>query len=265
MSTLDNSSSERAVPSLAPIAMAALDAGRTLMEAGASARNVTEIVGTVAHGLGAEQVELRIGYASLAITVVIGQSSVTRMRSVGWIGVNQRLNQRLWELAGRISQQELTAEQSRSHLALLATETPRHGMWVTAIAVGLACASFGLLLGTDWRSIGPIFVAATIGQYLRGKMLAHRVNAFIVTALVSFLSSALCGFGAHWSGGVTVGTAMIASVLLLVPGIPAVNAQIDVLEGYPTLGSARMVTVAMTFMFIAAGLWFARVLVSHFQ
>jgi uncharacterized membrane protein YjjP (DUF1212 family) len=32
---------------------------------------------------------------------------------------------------------------------------------------------------------------------------------------------------------------MIAPVLLLVPGVPAFNAQYDILEGRPTLGSAR--------------------------
>jgi uncharacterized membrane protein YjjP (DUF1212 family) len=54
--------------------------------------------------------------------------------------------------------------------------------------------------------------------------------------------------------------AMIASILLLVPGVPAVNAQSDILEGRPTLGSARVVTVVMTLIFIAAGLWIGPVL-----
>jgi uncharacterized membrane protein YjjP (DUF1212 family) len=51
---------------------------------------------------------------------------------------------------------------------------------------------------------------------------------------------------------------MIASILLLVPGVPAVNAQSDILEGHPTLGSARAVTVAMILVFIAAGLWLGK-------
>ena len=47
---------------------------------------------------------------------------------------------------------------------------------------------------------------------------------------------------------------MVASILLLVPGVPAVNAQTDILEGHPTLGSARLATVVMTLIFMAAGL-----------
>jgi hypothetical protein len=52
-------------------------------ETGASARNVEEITGQVAAGLGAERVDTRVGYASLAITIGIGPDWITRMRKVG--------------------------------------------------------------------------------------------------------------------------------------------------------------------------------------
>ena len=55
--------------SLEEIAMLALEFGRLLMEAGASARSVEEITARVAVGLGAERMDLRVGYASLAITI----------------------------------------------------------------------------------------------------------------------------------------------------------------------------------------------------
>ena len=57
----------------------------------------------------------------------------------------------------------------------------------------------------------------------------------------------------------TFTAAMIASILLLVPGVPAVNAQSDILEGHPTLGGARAMTVAMTLVFVAAGLWVGKI------
>ncbi len=98
-----------AAPALEPLAMVALDAGRMLMEAGASANGVDEIVAKFARGLGAERVDLRIGYASLAVTIGIGANGITRMREVGHLGVNQRLDQELWHLAARVSRRELTA------------------------------------------------------------------------------------------------------------------------------------------------------------
>jgi len=250
-------------PALEPIAMVALDAGRMLMEAGASANSIDEIVSKFARGLGADRVDLRIGYASLAVTIGIGANGITRMREVGYLGVNQRLDQELWHLAARISRGELTTEQTRAELTRLATKTPRHSAWVMAVAVGLACAAFGRLLKVDWAGTGPVFLAATIGQFFRRELLTRHVNVFICASLVSFVSSLLGGLGAHWAGSEKIDMAMIASILLLVPGVPSVNALNDILEGHPTLGSARAVTVAVILIFVAAGLWFGQVLLDH--
>jgi len=251
--------------SLEPIAMVALDAGRMAMEAGASGRSVEKIVETVARGLGATRVDLRIGYASLDITVGVGESGITRMRKVGRIGVNQRFDHQLWDLAGRVSRQKLTPEQTRDGLACLATDTPHHAPWLVALAVGLACVAFSRLLGADWYGALPVFIASTLGQYLRDKLLHRHTNVFIATTFVAFVSSVIAGSGAQWAGSETSPLAMVASILMLVPGVPALNAQSDILEGLPTLGSARVVTVVMTLVFMAAGLWAGEAILSYLQ
>ena len=250
-------------PALEPIAMVALDAGRMMMEAGAGAKSVERIVETFAQGLGAERVDLRIGYASLAVTIGIGPSGITRMRKVGHLGVNQRLDQEVRHLAKHVSKREFTWEQVRMELTRLETKTPRHSALVMAVAVGLACAAFGRLLNVDWAGTGPVFLAATVGQFVRRELLARHVNVFICATLVSFLSSVLGGVGARLAGSDAVTTAMIASILLLVPGVPAVNAQSDILEGHPTLGSARAVSVGMILIFVAAGLWIGQMLMNE--
>jgi len=55
----------------------------------------------------------------------------------------------------------------------------------------------------------------------------------------------------------------MAAVLLLVPGVPSLNALNDILEGRPTLGSARAVWVAMILVFLTAGVWFAQGLIGE--
>jgi uncharacterized membrane protein YjjP (DUF1212 family) len=250
-----SSESNSSSPTLEPVAIVALEAGKMLMDAGASAKSVEGIVHMVARGLGAEQVDLRIGYASLAITIGVDEAGVTRMRRIGDLGVNQRLIQELWDLGRRVSNGELTTEHTRTELARLGRETSRHSPWAMALATGLACAAFGRLLGVDWQGTGPVFLASTAGQFLRHRLLRSHVNLFLCTAVISLLSCVLAGLGARWVGSETTTTAMIASILLLVPGVPAVNALSDILEGYPTLGSARAVTVVVILISIAAGLW----------
>ena len=240
--------------------MAALDAGRVLMEAGASAYDVDLLVAQVARGLGAQRVDLRIGYASLAITVGIGGEGITRMRKVGSIGVNLRVDEAVRRLAKRVQEGRMTAEMTNTELVDVVRKTRRHSAVVTAVAVGLACAAFGRLLKADWLATGPIFLGAAIAQLVRRGMAMVHVNVFIATAVVAFVGATLGGFGARLAGSETVATAMISAILLMVPGVPSLNAQNDILEGRPTLGSARTVWVAVILIFATLGLWFGQVL-----
>ncbi len=192
------------------VAMVALEAGKMLMEAGANAKSVESLVQMVARGLGAERVDLRIGYASLSIKIEIEEVGITRMRRVGSFDVNQRLIQGLWELGKRVAGSELTVQQADIELTRLATETTRRSCWVIAVSASFACAAFGRLLGVDWYGSGAVFIAAAVAQVARGELLRSNVNAF------------LC---ARWAGSATPITAMIASILLLVPGVPGFAAK----------------------------------------
>lgn len=248
---------------LEEIGMLALEYGRLLMEAGASARDVEEITTQVSCGMGAEHTELRVGYASLAITVSARADAVTCMRKVGHLGVNQRLDYLLRLAAARIERGEFSRVEVRRELERLARTAPRHSEWVVGVAVGLACAAFGRLLGVDWAGVGPIFLAAMLAQMVRRRLALRNLNVFVAATVVAFLGSALSGLGARWAGSQTIALDMTAPVLLLVPGVPLLNAQDDILEGRPTLGSARAVWVAVVLVFITAGVWLAQVLLGE--
>lgn len=241
------------------VALAAIAVGRLLMQSGARAQVVRTGCALVAQGLGAEHVEIRAGYSSIAVTVRRGGDSVSRMGSVGGLGVNHRVDQavrRLARGARGMSPEVLVAELDR-----LEQETARHPPWLVAVAVGLACAAFGQLIGVDWLAFPAVGIAAAAGQLLRHLLLKRAVNAFVVAVLVAFVAAALGGTFAAALGSGTAYTAMIASILLLVPGVPALNAQSDIIEGDPTLGSARAVSVAMLLVFIVAGVVFAQMLI----
>jgi uncharacterized membrane protein YjjP (DUF1212 family) len=238
---------------LEEIAIAALNIARRLMETGARAEIVHDDCAMVALGLGAERVDLRSGYRSLDITVGSGLHSVTRMTEVGALGVNYRLNHAIRKLAQRIGDVGATPADAIAELSRLEAKTRRHPPWLVALAVGVACAGFGRLLGIDWAAFAPVTAAGAIGQAARHALLQREANVFVVAAVIAFLAAALGGLLAMLAGSATIELAMTASVLLLVPGVPALNAQSDIMEGYPTLGSARAVTVVMLLLFIAIG------------
>ena len=225
------------------------------METGARAEIVHEDSSLVAHGLGADHVDVRSGYASLDITVARGANTVTRMTEVGAHGVTYVLGHAIRNFARQISRCGPTASEALEELTRLKRDTPHHAPWLVAFAVGIACASFGRLLGIDWPAFMP--VAGAIGQTVRQRMLHWGANVFVDAAAVAFLSSSLGGLGTRWAGSTTINLAMVASVLLLVPGVPALNAQSDIMEGHPTLGAAGAVCV-IVFLFIAVGILLAR-------
>jgi uncharacterized membrane protein YjjP (DUF1212 family) len=245
---------------LEKIAIVALRAGRIAMECGANARAVHDVAKAVAGGLGAEEVALRLGYASLAITVAGGGNTLTRMSAVGRLGVDQRRDTAVRRFAERIRRDGGTVETAQDALDRLARETPRHPEWLVDVATGTACAAFGRLLGIDWAAFLPVLVAGALGQALRHRLLVRGMNVFVVVGIVAFVAAAIGGLGARLAGSGSVGLAMMASILLLVPGVPATNAQTDIMDGFPTLGSARAVWVIMIMVFAATGFWSAQAL-----
>jgi uncharacterized membrane protein YjjP (DUF1212 family) len=244
--------------SIEEIATVALEFGRLLMENGARARQVEDLVIQVASGLGVRCTSLRIGYASLAITVNTEAGTITRIRKIGPLGVNQSLYHALCTSVARIVQGGYTADQAHTELDNLVRASRKHSDFVVAVAVGFACAAFGRLLGVEWVALGPIFAASAVGQMVRQWLPRRNVNVILSTAVVAFVGSYLGGLGARFVGSQTVGRDMVATVLALVPGAAAFNAQFDIFEGWPTLGSARAVWVLVTLVFMTAGVWIAR-------
>jgi uncharacterized membrane protein YjjP (DUF1212 family) len=242
------------------IAMTALRMARLLIECGAAVRVVHQGTFLVIRGLGVEPVGIRTGYASQEITVKSGSNTITRMMTVGPHGVNYRLDHALRTLATRVSQGGMSVEAVEAEMDRIVAETPRHPVWVVALAVGLACAAFGRLLGIDWLAFGPVYVAGAIGQAARMVILRRGTNTYVTAAVIAFLASGIAGFGAHFSGSSTVNLAMMAAILLLVPGVPATNAQTDIMEGFPVMGSARAVSVIMVMIFATTGVWLAELL-----
>lgn len=240
------------------IANTTLRLGRMLMESGADVRTVHYWCQRIATGLGAESTGLRSGYASLETTVGSHENTITRMVPVGRHGMNARLLKGLQELAQAIGRGGWTPDQVEQALSALVKRTPRYPTWSVAIAVGLACAAFAQILGADSHALGPIMIASSIAQGLRHWLLHREANFFVVTAVTAWLAATLSGLLSRWLGSHSLALAMIASTLMLVPGVPATNAQTDIMEGFPTVGSARVVWVMMTMIFATTGIWIAQ-------
>lgn len=243
---------------LEQIAIASLGCARVLMETGSRAKVVQECCRLIATGLHAEMTGIRVGYASISVTLSSGINTITRMVTVNRHGMDYRLNQAIRGLVVTACASGMQPAEIRARLEEIVASSPRHPLWFVIAAVGLACAGFGLLLGTDLAAFLPVLLAGCVGQFVRHRMLHGGANPYVVTAATACFAALVGGISARFAGSHTVDLAMIASTLLLVPGVPATNAQADIMDGLPTLASARAISVSMTMVFVAAGIVFAR-------
>lgn len=245
---------------LEQIALVALRCARTLTQSGSGARVVHQCGAMLAASQKVDLLGLRLGYASITITLGSHGNTITRMVTVPGHGVNHRLDRAVRALVREAAETGMAPAEIGIRLDALEKTTPRYPRWVTAPAVGIACAAFSGLLGADPRSMGAVLIASGLGQAVRMALHKRGTNVFVITWVVALVASYLGGLGATKFGSATVELAIFGATLLLVPGVPATNAQADVVDGFPTLGSARAVSVLMVMVFATVGLWIARIL-----
>jgi uncharacterized membrane protein YjjP (DUF1212 family) len=123
--------------------------------------------------------------------------------------------------------------------------------------VGTACAAFSQLFGGDAVIFGITFLATTIATLLRQQLHRRALNPFLTVFITAFVVSLIASAALLFNLGNQPQLALIAAVLLLIPGVPLINSVQDLLKGYMLTGIARGVTGGMIAACIALGLLLA--------
>ena len=112
--------------------------------------------------------------------------------------------------------------------------------WLVVPMVGLSCGAFSLLFGGDW----PIFLvtcfSSAVAMRVRQLMARHHHSPLINFAATGFIATLLSSSATFFNWGDQPYLAMAASVLLLVPGFPLINAVSDMVKGYFNMGLAPL-------------------------
>src|SRR5690242_7528750 len=164
---------------LEQIAIASLACARMLMETGSRAMTVHECCRLIATGLGVEIMGMRVGYASITVTLISGVNTITRMVTVRRHGMDHRLNQAIRRLVVTASESAMPPGEIMARLDSTVAAAPRHPLSVVVGAVGLACAAFGGLLGIDRLAFIPVFAASSAGQFVRHTLLERGSNPYV--------------------------------------------------------------------------------------
>lgn len=233
----------------------ALRAGQIMLESGANTSRVEETVHHIGAALGAEAMDVYATPSGIIGSIHAGGEHRTRVLRVATNSVSLS---RIADVIG-VSRRAVAGTMNRAEVALalerIAVQPRSQGHWTTVVAVAAACACFAVLFGAGPREAAASALAAAVGQQIRVWLTAINLNRLILTTVVSAIAAGIALQTSTLLEAPLPSSAMVASVLLLVPGVVMVSAVVDLFRGDTLAGISRAVAATLTLVAIAVGIW----------
>lgn len=235
----------------------ALWAGQLLLQDGAESQRVEETVHRLGTGLGCDWMDILVSPNAIVVTTISGQEFRTKIRRVVRYGVNMSTIAAVNQLSRRVENGELDRHEVRAALRRISDTTPRYNRWLVVGMVGLACGAFSRLFEGDWAVFVMTTLAASLAMYVRQALHRRHYNPLLVVMVTAFVAGLVAGLVSLLRLSPRPQTALAASVLLLVPGVPLINAAEDIIQGHVVTGLVRGINGLVISLAIAVGLMLA--------
>lgn len=215
-----------------------IQCGLFLLQHGAESALVDELASRLGRALGMDSVEIAISPNAIVLSTIKDGKCITSTRKNADRGINMHVVTEIQHIVIMAEHKLLDARDVAKRFTQI--KPLRYPRWLVVTMVGLSCACFCKLNNGGWDGAFVTLCASTIAMYIR-QILTHRamhpqIN-FCITAFAATTVSGLLLRAPAFSQTSTV--AMAASVLLLVPGFPLINAVADMFKGHINTGLAR--------------------------
>lgn len=215
-----------------------IQCGLFLLQHGAESALVEELSTRLGLALGMDSVESAISSNAIVLTTIKNGECLTSTRENVDRGINMHVVTEVQHIVILAEHKLLDYRDVEKRFAQIVPL--RYPRWLLVLMVGLSCACFCKLNNGGWDGALVSFCASTVAMYIR-QVLTHRsmhpqIN-FCITAFVATTISGLLLRLPTFASTPTI--AMAASVLLLVPGFPLINAVADMFKGHINTGLAR--------------------------
>ena len=230
----------------------------TLLGAGGQTTRVDRTACRIARAYGFE-VELAIFPKHLMLSVIkpaeggIPAERRTAVSSIVSGAPNFQRVAALNALSWSIADENLNLAEARQRFNAICA-VPTLNPVLLRFLVSCANAAFCGLFNGDLAAMGLVFCATFLGFYLRQKLLHWGLDVKVTFFICAFAASLLASLGVLLHLGNTPQTAIAASVLFLIPGIPLINAMLDILDGHVLMGVSRLIQASTLIICIALGL-----------
>jgi uncharacterized membrane protein YjjP (DUF1212 family) len=239
------------------VAHQTLHVGRLLLGSGADTAEVQESMVRFAAAFGCET-HLVVTYEALLLTIVSGEQFRTKISyRVPAMNVNMAAVAAVSNVLGEVEAGHWRLSEAQKELDDVEDRSPVYGRWLIVFALGLTAASLARLFGGDWPTFWVSWLAGSLGMWLRQVLGRRGFNPFFIPFAAAFLSGVIGGAAVLLGVSATPALCLVAPGMIIVPGVPLVNALQDMIKNHMTVGVARLglgslITLAITFGLFAA-------------
>ena len=215
-----------------------IQCGLFLLQHGAESALVDELSSRLGRALGMDSVESSISSNAIVLTTIKDGQCLTSTRKNHDRGINMHVVTEVQHIVILAEHHLLDYKGVEKRFSQI--QPLRYPRWLVALMVGLACACFCQLIKGGWDGAVITFFASTAAMYIRQLLAQRHLHPQINFCLTAFAATTISGLLLQlptFSNTPTI--AMAASVLLLVPGFPLINAVADMFKGHINTGLAR--------------------------
>jgi uncharacterized membrane protein YjjP (DUF1212 family) len=229
-----------------------VESGLLLMQHGAESALVENVAKRLGLGLGMDSVEIAISANALTLTTLNGGQCITTVRRNMDQGINMHIVTEVQRMMLMTEKKQLDLAGACVHLAQIKPQ--RYPKWMVAVMIGLSCACFARLMGADIISCALTAAASGTAMVVRQILARQHFNPLVNFACSAFVATSISCQSSIHSIGSNPTLVMAASVLLLVPGFPLINAVSDMVKGYVNTGVSRWTMATLLIMATSMGI-----------
>lgn len=156
-------------------------------------------------------------------------------------------------LCTRVFAGEIAPNAGIAELERIEHTSAPHGALRVLLAFALLPACFATLLGLGWREAAVAALAGGCIGALAPRLLLRPRLARLFEPLSGFLAGTITVVFAHILGGLAVNPTILASVIVLIPGLSFTLALRELAERHLVAGTSRFMSAGISFLAIGAG------------
>ncbi|WP_413111228.1 threonine/serine ThrE exporter family protein [Thaumasiovibrio sp. DFM-14] len=225
------------------ISRVCVKAGQILLQHGAESALVVDLTRRLGIALGIDSVELSLSASSMVLTTLQNDHCITTARRCPDRGINMQMVTEVQRIC--ISAEHGILDRRGVMEKLDRLKPMRYNRWLVLIMIGLSCAAFSRIAGGDLAVMALTFCASCCGMLVRQELAHRHFNPIVNFGVTAFVTTAVAAIGMRMNIGNEPFLVMASSVLMLVPGVPLINAASDMVKGFINMGIARWMMASL--------------------